>query len=111
MATGDAHRVRAHLQNALSSDNILVIHAHIKSALALTFRTTSGWPRASKRKALRVDAEIADSVTAFKTANPDWSLQEIADHYGLGCGGRVSEILTGQWERAQAEYDKVKEYT
>lgn len=117
--TGDIDKLRQLLRNATATLQahdmeaglwINEVRAQIAAALVLSFRSSSGRPRAP-RKARRMTVEIAARVRWIKDNNPDMSLQEIANELRLGAGGRVSEVLTGQWQAAQANYDAIKPYT
>lgn len=55
-----------------------------------------GIPR-TKPKSVRMTKAIGGMVRSYKSVNPDASLQEIANHFGVN-DGRVSEALNGKWK-------------
>lgn len=119
MALGDIYLLRQELRDASA-----ILRAHdmkadlwvnevqtlISAALAHSFRTSSGRPRAP-REARPITEKIATRVLVTLDSHPTWSQQKVANLYNLGSAGRVHEIITGKWREARAQYEKVKDFT
>lgn len=114
MSTNDVEKVRSRLHEAIAMLREIPETADarilIAEAIAYTYRTHSQYIRAA-RTARKVTPEIAVAVIQFKNQFPRASLQSIANKFGIGAGGRVSEILRGEWREARENYENIKEYT
>jgi hypothetical protein len=46
----------------------------------------------------KMTKRLADEIIAFHAEHPDWTQQQIGEHFNV-ISGRVSEALNGKWRR------------
>jgi hypothetical protein len=101
MATGDVKKLRKALEHARTqalADNIEGVLQYLSQAYAYTHRDFHASAETSRKPGIRVTAAIRDRIKPLNNSSRIESTQEIADRFGLGSGGRVSEIWAGEYD-------------